>query len=92
MFSLICVWINGWVNNCEAGDLRSHRGHYDAIAETDIKTTNQGLVMLIKKSLWWPALGQAEGNVEISVFSGIITDSRHLIKLEELIRLLRYMM
>ena len=21
MFSLICVWINTWVNNCEAGDL-----------------------------------------------------------------------
>ena len=25
----ICVWINGWVNNCEAGNLRRHRGHYD---------------------------------------------------------------
>ena len=22
-------WINGWVNNREAGDLRRHRGHYD---------------------------------------------------------------
>ena len=29
VFSLICVWINGWVNNREAGDLRRHRGHYD---------------------------------------------------------------
>ena len=29
MFSLICVWINGWVNNREARDLRRHRGHYD---------------------------------------------------------------
>ena len=29
MFSLICVWINGWVNNGEAGDLRRHHGHYD---------------------------------------------------------------
>ena len=29
IFSLICVWLNGWVNNCEAGDLRRHRGHYD---------------------------------------------------------------
>ena len=29
MFSLICVWINGWVNNREAGDLRRHRGHFD---------------------------------------------------------------
>ena len=25
MFSLICAWINSWVNNREAGDLRRHR-------------------------------------------------------------------
>ena len=31
MFTLICVWINSWVNNREAGDLRSHRVHYDVI-------------------------------------------------------------
>ena len=31
MFSLICVWINGWVNNRETGDLRRHRSHYDVI-------------------------------------------------------------
>ena len=31
MFSLICVWINGWVTNREAGDLRRHRAHYDVI-------------------------------------------------------------
>ena len=31
MFSLICIWINGWVNNREAGDLRRHRAHYDVI-------------------------------------------------------------
>ena len=29
IFSLICAWINGWVNNREAGDLRRHRAHYD---------------------------------------------------------------
>ena len=29
MFSLICTWINGWVNNGEAGDLRCHHAHYD---------------------------------------------------------------
>ena len=28
-FSLICAWINGWVNNREAGDLGRHRTHYD---------------------------------------------------------------
>ena len=29
MLSLICVWINVWVNNREAGDLRRYRAHYD---------------------------------------------------------------
>ena len=28
MFSLICAWINGWVNNGEAGDLRRNWAHY----------------------------------------------------------------
>ena len=31
MISLICVWINDWVNNREAGDLRRYRDHYDVI-------------------------------------------------------------
>ena len=38
MLSLTCAWINGWVNNREAGDLRRHRAHYDVI------------VMLMRKS------------------------------------------
>ena len=29
MFSLILAWINSWVNNREAGDLRCHWTHYD---------------------------------------------------------------
>ena len=29
MFSLICAWINAWVNNGDAGDLRRHHTHYD---------------------------------------------------------------
>ena len=29
MFTLICVWINDWVNNREAGDLRRYRAYYD---------------------------------------------------------------
>ena len=31
MFSLICAWINGWVNNRESGDLRRYCSHYDVI-------------------------------------------------------------
>ena len=29
VFLMICVWINGWVNNREAGDLRRYHAHYD---------------------------------------------------------------
>ena len=28
MLSLISAWTNAWVNNGDAGDLRSHRAHY----------------------------------------------------------------
>ena len=31
MFSLICIWISGWVNNREAGDLRRNHAYYDVI-------------------------------------------------------------
>ena len=31
MFSLICVWINRWINNREAGDLIRYHAHYDVI-------------------------------------------------------------
>ena len=31
MFTSICFRKNGWVNNCEAGDLRRNRAHYDVI-------------------------------------------------------------
>ena len=37
MFSLICAWTNGWVNNREAGDLRSYRAHHDVAVNTLIK-------------------------------------------------------
>ena len=38
--SLICVWINGWVNNREAADLRRYRAHYDVT------------VMIYHSALW----------------------------------------
>ena len=34
MFSVICAWINASVNNCEAGDLRRYRAHYDVTVMT----------------------------------------------------------
>ena len=43
MFSLICVWINGWVNSREAGDLRRYRAHYDVTVMSAVyQYRNQG--------------------------------------------------
>ena len=39
-------WINGWVNNHEAGDLRRHRAHYDVIVMWWDLTTWQGTYSL----------------------------------------------
>ena len=41
-FSVICIWINGWVKNHEAGDLRRYRAHYDVI---------------VMVGMGWPELG-----------------------------------
>ena len=35
MFSLICAWINGSINNHEAGDLISHHPHYNVTVFSD---------------------------------------------------------
>ena len=43
MFSLICVWINAWVNNGEAGDLRRYCAHYDVtVMDTQKRQYRQG--------------------------------------------------
>ena len=47
MFSLICAWINGWVNNREAGDLRCHLVHYDVtVMGCYIRTKYHGIWVL----------------------------------------------
>ena len=44
-FPLICAWIDGWFNNRDAGDLRRHRAHYDAIVK--------GVATLISRACSW---------------------------------------
>ena len=29
LWCFLCLWMNGWVSNRDAGDLRRHRAHYD---------------------------------------------------------------
>ena len=65
MFSLICVWMNDWVNNREAGDLRYYRAHNDVtvmfistmlygvlLSHSDSTKPSIGMRLLIQYSLW----------------------------------------
>ena len=51
MFSLICAWINGWVNNREAGYLRRHGAHYNVIVVTETKVSMTFLYLFLSKGL-----------------------------------------
>ena len=50
MFSLICAWINSWVNNREAGDLRHHLAHYDVSV---IIGSSNGLSVVQHQTITW---------------------------------------
>ena len=63
VFSLICAWINGWVNNREAGDFRRHHAHYDVTVMVlwqmiHIRSGHFGILPLRKlaNKLWKPVL------------------------------------
>ena len=47
MFSLICAWINGWVNNGEAGDLKRHRAHYDVTVMCFMKDEDPDIAIMV---------------------------------------------
>ena len=70
MFSLICAWINGWVNNREAGDFRRHRGHYDVNVmslEYSVYISNRSPTMYLSQT---PQCTIQNRNVYISVLNG----------------------
>ena len=48
VFSLIRAWINGWVNNGEAGDLKCHRANCDVIVMNHVH-----VVWNILEYYWW---------------------------------------
>ena len=49
MFSLICAWLNGWLSNRNAGDLRRHRAYYDVT----VMSTHEA--NFITGDIWWNA-------------------------------------
>ena len=61
MFSLIYAWINDWVNNHDAGDLRRQHGHYDVIVMVyDVicrrPASNDLAILLCNMIIIWPLL------------------------------------
>ena len=62
MFSLICAWMGGWVNNREAGDLRRHGAHY----VVTVMNTNSTLVQIMvwhskgRQAIVWTNDGRAQ--------------------------------
>ena len=50
MFSLICDWTNGWVNNRDPGDLRRYCAHYDTTVMNSLSLS----VICSAHILFWP--------------------------------------
>ena len=49
MCPLIRAWINGWVNNGEAGDLQRHRAHYDVIVMKIMILHSDSFFVIVKR-------------------------------------------
>ena len=53
MFSLLCAWINGWINNRGAGDLRRHRVHYNVIVMKGAYSSLLYEWLILALQGWW---------------------------------------
>ena len=76
-------WINSWVNNREAGDLRSHRAHYDAI----VMSTNFQMEEMLRENFFL----NSTTTVSFNIFLGRRLSSTPTIKLNS-IRLMLHKM
>ena len=70
---LICAWINGWVNNCEAGDLRRHRAHYDVIVMVEQTKNSYETIMTRTSCDWYIDLWQFGKYVNLYIMIILIT-------------------
>ena len=53
ILALICVWINGWANNREAGDLRRYRAHSDVTVMVNFPCKVPYWALMISLLLAW---------------------------------------
>ena len=66
MLSLICVWINGWVNNRKAGDLRRNRAYYDVVGMPTIGKQTLSRILVLHYVCWWLAIITPHGTCRFS--------------------------
>ena len=67
-------WINGWVNNREAGDLRRHRTHNDVSVMIDI-TQGWGVLHLTKVHVIYPFCSMSKIKSRAQLCCGYIWES-----------------
>ena len=63
MLSLIWVWINGWVNNREAGDLRRQRADYDVTILQRCFTDTSAILYLLVYQVGVYMMTSSKGNI-----------------------------
>ena len=71
-------WIDGWVNNREAGDLRRHRVHYDVIVmNLCVPWSSKAALAHTKNDAWRPRLTQCvSGCIYSFSFNPLFTRSK----------------
>ena len=52
MFSLVCAWTNGWVNNQDTGYLRYHGTHYDVTVMIPLQSGSVQTYLWGSELLW----------------------------------------
>ena len=68
VFSLICVWIIGWVNNREAGYLRRYRVHYDVIIMGSLSILIKEPFLYAPSQCWWISENTSISVTNLSVY------------------------
>ena len=68
LFSLICAWTNGWVNNWEAGDMIRHRTHYDVTV-----MWRKSCIKSFNKDSRWALVLQCNATHLAVIYSGPVT-------------------
>ena len=83
MFSLICVWMKGWINNRKAGDLRRYLAHYDVIVmktcQSEIFNSicnsrlSHGLAMFVLLQISQRGIFMTRWRRQMETFSAVLT-------------------